>query len=660
MTLTKPGLIIALITAACAWSPASLSAQNAAAASAQAAPQEETRKLVATLQSAAASQYDKIQACQRLAVIGTKEAVPALAVLLADEKLSHMARYALEPMTDPAAGDALRAAMGQLNGKLRVGVINSLGVRRDEQSVDALIALLTNKDQTIAMAAASALGRIGNPKCAGALQPALAQATAATRFALVNACLVCAEQLLTQNQPREAMAMYDLLLKSDLPGPLRMAAMRGAILTRGPDGLPLLVEQLKSPDASMLAIALRVVRELPGEDVTKALAADSGALPEERQVLLLQALGDRGDKAALPAVLATAKNGSTQTRVAALRAVAKLGDASAVPLLLAAASDAEREVAQAAQATLAMLPGTPVDNALVASLRQGENRIRRVAIEAVAQRRLTAAVPDLVKAAADPDAEIRAAALKALGDTVGLADLATLVEAIVKAKSAEEVSAANAALSAARMRIQDKPAIAEKLLAALPSAGSPAKGLLLLQLGQIGGAASLQAVCAAAQESSDTAVRDNAIRALADWPDATAAPELAKIVKATSDKALRAVAFRGYVRLASESEAPAAEKLKLLEQAVGLAADIQERRLVLSALGEISSLDSLRLVAAYLADAELVDEAGAAAVKVSDKLGTGAKAEITPVLQQVLKSAKAKPVLDATQAQMKKLGIAAE
>jgi len=56
----------------------------------------------------------------------------------------------------------------------------------------------------------------------------------------------------------------------------------------------------------------------------------------------------------------------------------------------------------------------------------------------------------------------------------------------------------------------------------------------------------------------------------------------------------------------------------------------------------------------------LVDEAGAAAVKISAKLGAPNKAEIAPVLKQVLSSAKAKPVLDATQAQMKKLGIAAE
>ena len=66
-------------------------------------------------------------------MVGTKEAVPVLAALLADEKLAHMARYALEPIPDPAVDEAFRAALGNLKGRRLVGVICSIGVRRDGQ-----------------------------------------------------------------------------------------------------------------------------------------------------------------------------------------------------------------------------------------------------------------------------------------------------------------------------------------------------------------------------------------------------------------------------------------------------------------------------------------------------------------------------------------------
>jgi RNA polymerase sigma-70 factor (ECF subfamily) len=47
---------------------------------------------------------------------------------------------ALEPMKDPAAGAALRAAQPKLKGKLLVGVIGSIGVRRDPEAWKELAA----------------------------------------------------------------------------------------------------------------------------------------------------------------------------------------------------------------------------------------------------------------------------------------------------------------------------------------------------------------------------------------------------------------------------------------------------------------------------------------------------------------------------------------
>lgn len=117
-------------------------------------------KLVAILKDASASEYAKAKACQRLAVIGDRSAVPALAALLGDEKLGHYARTGLEPMPDPAAGDALRAALGQLKGRLLVGVINSIGLRKDAKAIEPLAKLMYDRDPQVATAASAALGRI--------------------------------------------------------------------------------------------------------------------------------------------------------------------------------------------------------------------------------------------------------------------------------------------------------------------------------------------------------------------------------------------------------------------------------------------------------------------------------------------------------------------
>ena len=72
-------------------------------------------KLIAVLESDA-GWLEKQAACRDLRLVGTVKSVPALAELLPDEKLSHMARNALEPMPYSEAGQALRDALAETLG----------------------------------------------------------------------------------------------------------------------------------------------------------------------------------------------------------------------------------------------------------------------------------------------------------------------------------------------------------------------------------------------------------------------------------------------------------------------------------------------------------------------------------------------------------------
>jgi HEAT repeat protein len=120
-------------------------------------------KLVAILQDPDASVYVRAKACQRLAVVGDRSAVPALAPLLTHPQLSHYARTALEPLPDPAADLALREALPKVQGNLRVGVINSIGHRRDAQAIGTLEKLRHDPDIEVARAADAALARVRPP-----------------------------------------------------------------------------------------------------------------------------------------------------------------------------------------------------------------------------------------------------------------------------------------------------------------------------------------------------------------------------------------------------------------------------------------------------------------------------------------------------------------
>jgi HEAT repeat protein len=184
-------------------------------------------KLITALESdisACAKDY----LCRKLSLVGSAQCVDSVAALLVDDDLSHIARYALERIPGEEAVTAMRDTMGKVSGKLQVGVINSLGVRRDEGSVEGLVKLLRNSDQLVASAAAAALGSIGNADAAKALKAFQDEAPDELALVAADAYLRCAEQMLKSGKKIEAMAIYKSLMTHKAKH-IGLAARRGLL-----------------------------------------------------------------------------------------------------------------------------------------------------------------------------------------------------------------------------------------------------------------------------------------------------------------------------------------------------------------------------------------------------------------------------------------------
>ena len=298
------------------------------------------KELLAVLRSDAAP-AEKALTCKKLAIYGSSEAVPDLARLLPDPQLSSWSRIALEAIPGGAADEALRTAAYSLQGKLLVGMINSIGVRRDAGAVDLLTTKLQDKDPEVAAAAAVALGHIGNAAATDALRRSLATAAAPVRSAVAEGCVLCAERLLAEKKSADAAQLYDDVRKADVPKQRVLEATR-ARFWRGSDGIPLLLEQLRSSDKALLQISLVTAREFPGTEVDKALATELASVQPERAALLVQAMADRKESVIVPAVLKAAIEGPKPVRMAAIGALARVGDDSCLSSLLNVALKSRR------------------------------------------------------------------------------------------------------------------------------------------------------------------------------------------------------------------------------------------------------------------------------------------------------------------------------
>jgi hypothetical protein len=195
------------------------------------------------------------------------------------------------------------------------------------------------------------------------------------------------------------------------------------------------------------------------------------------------------------------------------------------------------------------------------------------------------------------------------------------------------------------------------LLDGLAAAPSPAKAILVRVLAVVGGDAALAAVRRGTADA-DAQVKDAALRALADWPDPAAAPDLLAQLRTGASDAPRAVAFRGVVRMAREMEGPPEPRLKLLSEAYAVARSADERKQIIGALGDIPALNALRLAARSLDDPALADEAGAAVVKIAAKLEPPAAPETLQALRKVRQAAGTESIKTDAARQLKRLGAA--
>ncbi len=572
-------------------------------------------QLIATLRSEV-SLKEKMEACRELSVIGSRRAVAPLAALLSDEELSHMARYGLEPLPYEEVDQAFRQALKTLSGRPLVGVVDSIGVRRDWRAVKLLTQRLEDADLDVAQAAARALGSIGTPAAAKSLVSAFDNVSDANRLAFAEGLLRCAEQL-----PRNAARrIYDRLRKEDSPHQLRAAALRGAILNRGEGGISLLRRSLKSGDLILVDAALRAAREMPGEAVTTALVGCLDGLPDEAQILLLQTLGTRADPVALPAIIPRATSGEGDVQTAAIRALSEIGSGLAVKPLVNLLHNPDPRISQAAQESLAAIPGMEADDAVRELLTSTRKNEQFLAFELVSRRRMTDCMPALFAAAKDPDTEIRSGAIRRVGELGATEEVSWLLEQLCQAEESSNVEAAEQALGAVLSRMDGPESQTPELTRRLTDAASTQKAALVRTLGVVGDAGALAAVRGTLV---DAETRPVAIRTLASWKTADAAPELLDLVRSTSDSTERTIALRGYLSWTSHSGLTADARLAMCREAAVVIEHADDKKMLLGALGRIHSLDSLAVVAACLEDVAVHEEACAAIIGIAEALLEG-------------------------------------
>jgi len=262
-------------------------------------------------------------------------------------------------------------------------------------------------------------------------------------------------------------------------------------------------------------------------------------------------------------------------------------------LLASKAASSRGKESQIARESLYRLSGPDIDDTILKTIPDVEPAVKVELIRSLAERGVTKGVDLLFTTAKDEDSKVRVESLKSLGVLAAPGVLPTVKD-------------------------------------------ETSRGSLLQVLGRIGDRKALGILRKSLRSKSDV-IKTAAIRALTDWPTPEPAEDLLEVAKTSKNKVHQVLALRGYIRLVDVMHThPASVTLKMYKTAMELATEANEKRMVLSALANVQSVEALNWAMNYLNDPLLKGEAQAAAVRIAREIYRSYPDECKKAMEKIL------------------------
>jgi len=556
---------------------------------------------------------------RQLQLAGRAEAIKPLSGFLTDQRLCEPATQALVRIGGDQAGAALTRMLPRAKGNMTIAIVRGLGSLRYEPAAQELVRFAGSEDQDLQLAALWSMANIGHKSAQKTLSSACSVGSSYRRAKAHAYYLLYAQRLTeTPAQRRSGLKICRILVRSkSSPANVRSSALGTLVAALGDKALEDLLGAVAMNSEELQAAALSFAGKIPGAEATKKWINTSKEVTAPIKIQILRMLGQRDDLTALPTLVAALEDPDASVRLAAVHATVDLAGAQAIDDLLQAMQRAETpEEIRAFQAALSQLGGPDALLALATALRDMPVKPRIALIEILEKRQARACSGEIIMQAKGDDPTVRSAAFKALNKVARGSDLPVLIELLLQTRQGSNVTPARKAVIAAARQIDNQNEATAGLLTALGAGNKDTKILIIKTLPGIGGPAALKSIIKTVQDS-DPDIQDAAIRALADWPDATALLGLFRIVKTSENLTHQVLAIRGCIRIITAADWPVSNKVRMLQQTMDVAQRVEEKKAVLASAATLRTVDSLIFVSTCLYQEELNSEAALALAKIA-------------------------------------------
>jgi len=570
---------------------------------------------------------------------GGKENLPALAACLGDAGLTEPAAMALCSIRAEGTAEILLRALKNAKGKQVITIVKALGELQAKKAVPAIAQFAADEDKDLRRTALYALANIGEDGSSGSILKKACQAKDPLEKSIaVSLYLHYANRLVESGKKKQGVAVCrEVITLSAEPGAAYLLpdALNTLAAVTGDDAIPALVTALNSSNMVSSVAAMNTLIRMKNRKSAAELDKVLKEGPTYLRLALLNTLTPADCQALAASIASNLKHEDKEIRAAAISALSGKGG---LPALLESLRSGSAENIPELKKAILISAGKNEMKDLSAAMANASVPVRTALLEILGLRCATSQAETVLASAVAPDPSVRLAAMKALGSTALPEHLKKMIDIFLKTSDPAELSAMSRSIAGTAKTITDPDQRTQLLLAAMPGASQDRKEAIIGILPELGGKKALESINSAIS-GNDEKIRKAAILALSNWPDQDAAAGMLKTAANSTDLTQQVLLMRGYVRLVRAGTMTPETKLGMYKEALALAKRPDEKKLILAAMADIQTVESLLVAGTYLDDADIREEAANLVVLIGCPGKKKYKGLSNPAVKPVLEKA---------------------
>ena len=593
---------------------------------------DKVERLMIKVLKSNASNDGKLLICKYLGTIGGNSSLPVLRKMLFTPSSSNMALIALTSIPGEEASKTLIGALENNEGEALIGIINTLGLRRDPKANQPLNGFISSEDQHVANASIHALGTIGGEQASQILQEAFVSTTNTRKWKIAEAWIKSVESL----EPAQRKLSYQTVLDSNPPLSLKYVAFKENLkLVPEDKQVSHLLDAINNSNQEFQEAVIPLIRNLPSTLSMKPFINEFSIYPDRIQIQLMLAIADRKDESIRPFVIQKLKSNNPDDRNAALKSLSKVSNYQDVRMITKVAVSKTGIEQELARACLYWMKGENVDRKILSELEFANAQVKPELIKCVGYRKIEDGRKVLMGYLSSKNKLIRVEAIKAVGIVASHEDLAKVIDLTLSNIKTTELEMIEHSITSIAFNDPDSsvPIIGEKLTS---YQNALSISILINVAGKLGGDQALTIIRPYLNNDQEE-IQFSCIKALSAWRDDTPLPDLEALIQSTLSQKNRSQAMVGIVYLVQNSKSlTEALKAMKLKNAYSFAKSDLDRKIIVNGISRVVSLDALDFVIDQLGNDAIEAEVEEAIIRIAGNLRESHTAEVEARMTSVL------------------------